>query len=73
MAPPPGGRSSALEGEGEAVPDGEHAQIDPLVLVQLLVERVQRLGDEVVRCGVHHAAAPQHLQHTRPPPLSVTT
>lgn len=59
-------RSSALKGQGESVPHSEHAQIDPLVLVQLLVEGVQSLGDEVVRGRVHHMSTPQHLKTNTP-------
>lgn len=54
--------TSAFNGDGQPVAHSEHAQVDPLVFVQLLIESVQTLGGEVSGIRVHHSAAPQHLQ-----------
>lgn len=50
-----------FDGQREAVAHSEHAQADPSVSVQLLVEPVDGQCIGVVRGGLQHLAAPQHL------------
>lgn len=52
---------SASDGDGQPVPDGEHAQIDPLVLVQLLIQGIQGPGGDVTKSGTDDLPAPQNL------------
>ena len=51
----------AFNDDGQPVAHREHAQFDPLVLVQLLVEGIQSLRGEVTGSRIHHFSAPQHL------------
>lgn len=52
----------AFDGNGQPVTYSEHAQIDPLVLVQLLIQSIQKLGDGVIGSGIDDISTPQHLQ-----------
>ena len=52
----------AFDGNGQPITHSEHAQINPLVLVQLLIKSIQSLGGEVISSRIHDLAAPQHLQ-----------
>lgn len=52
----------AFDGNGQPVAHSEHAQIDPLVLVQLLIESIQTLRGDVSRSRIHNLSAPQHLE-----------
>lgn len=59
------GWCSALDGEGQPVPHGEHAQVHPLVRVQLLIEGVQDPGSDVTQCGLDNLSTPKHLLERR--------
>ena len=52
----------ALDGNCQPIAHSEHAQIDPLVLVQLLIESIQTLRGDVSRSRIHNLSAPQHLE-----------
>lgn len=52
----------AFDGNGQPVAHSEHAQFDPLVLVQLLIESIQTLRGDVSRSRIHNISAPQHLE-----------
>ncbi len=52
----------AFNGNGQPIAHSEHAQINPLVLVELLIESIQSLGVDVTGGRVHDLSAPQHLQ-----------
>src|SRR5690349_13310924 len=51
----------ALAREGEAVGQRQQAHIDPLVVVELLIERAKCRGFGVRLAGIGDAAAPQHV------------
>ena len=53
--------ASPLDGEGEAVAQGQHGGIHPRIGPHLRVQRADGAGVFVVGFGVRHAAAPQHV------------
>lgn len=52
---------SAFNRDGQPVPHSEHAQIDPLVRVQLLIEGIQDPGSDITDGGTDNVSTPKHL------------
>lgn len=51
----------AFDGDGQPVAHREHAQIDALVQVQLLIQGVQDYRFDVTRSWMDNFSTPQHL------------
>lgn len=51
----------ALNGDGEAVAYRDHALINPLVLVDFLIEGIQSLGGDVTGGRIDDLSTPQDL------------
>lgn len=51
----------SLQGQGEAVSDWQHAQINPLVMTYFFIEGTNRLGALISMTGSRHTPAPKYI------------
>ena len=52
---------SPLHRQGHAVGQGEHAEVDPLIVMELFVEALDRPHTLVLHIGIRHPAAAKHV------------
>src|SRR5205085_7733696 len=50
-----------LARQGQAIPDGCHAQRDALIGVEFLVQRADGQSIGIAGCGIDHRSAPKHV------------